>query len=107
MAQQSRSADGATLCRSQCAASGARSYRDRVYLDRPQSNRLGEGWDNQNSADGHFETFIRLDLAESPKTMPLQIAVVLAHELTHAAVGIEARHGQTFARVAKVLGLTG
>jgi len=39
--------------------------------------------------------------------MPLQIAATLAHELTHAAVGIQAKHGKAFATVAKGLGLTG
>jgi hypothetical protein len=70
-------------------------------------NRLGECWDNQCSADGHFEIFIRPDLAESADTMPMQIAAILAHELTHAAVGIAAKLGRAFAKVAKGLGLTG
>jgi len=38
------------------------------------------------------------DLAESAKTMPLQVAAVLAHELTHAAVGVDAKHGKGFAK---------
>ncbi len=51
---------------------------------------IGECWDNRLSADGHFEIFIRPDLAHAPDAMPVQIAAILAHELVHAAVGIPA-----------------
>ena len=51
---------------------------------------IGECWDNRLSADGHFEIFIRPDLAHAPDAMPAQIAAILAHELVHAAVGIPA-----------------
>ncbi|AKH18924.1 transcription elongation protein SprT [Sphingomonas sanxanigenens] len=51
---------------------------------------IGECWDNRRSADGHFEIFIRPDLA---------------HELVHAAVGIAAGHGKPFKRIALGLGL--
>lgn len=40
-------------------------------------------------------------------TMPLQVAAILAHELVHAAVGIDEGHGKGFRRVAKGIGLTG
>ena len=52
---------------------------------------IGECWDNRLSADGHFEIFIRPDLAHAPDAMPAQIAAILAHELVHAAVGIGRR----------------
>lgn len=39
--------------------------------------------------------------------MPLQVAAILAHELVHAAVGIDAGHGKHFRRVAKGIGLAG
>ena len=55
---------------------------------------IGECWDNRLSADGHFEIFIRPDLAHAPDAMPAQIAAILAHELVHAAVGIPAGHGK-------------
>ena len=55
---------------------------------------IGECWDNRRSADGHFEIFIRPDLAHAPDAMPAQIAAILAHELVHAAVGIAAGHGK-------------
>src|SRR3546814_491044 len=61
---------------------------------------IGECWDNRLSADGHFEIFIRPDLAHAPDAMPAQIAAILAHELVHAAVGIPAGHGQAFTQVA-------
>ncbi|GBQ50890.1 hypothetical protein [Komagataeibacter europaeus] len=41
---------------------------------------IGECWDNRLSADGHFEIFIRPDLAHAPDAMPAQIAAILAHE---------------------------
>jgi hypothetical protein len=57
---------------------------------------IGECWDNRLSADGHFEIFIRPDLAHAADAMPAQIAAILAHELVHAAVGIPAGHGKAF-----------
>ena len=68
---------------------------------------IGECWDNRRSADGHFEIFIRPDLAHAPDAMPAQIAAILAHELVHAAVGIAAGHGRAFKRIAVGLGLVG
>lgn len=68
---------------------------------------IGECWDNRCSGDGHFEIFIRPDLAHAPDAMPAQIAAILAHELVHAAVGIAAGHGKLFKRVAVGLGLVG
>ncbi len=72
-----------------------------------RSRAIGECWDNRCSVDGHFEIFIRPDLAETEDMMPLQIAAILAHELVHAAVGIPAGHRGAFRRVAKGLGLVG
>jgi hypothetical protein len=68
---------------------------------------IGECWDNRLSGDGHFEIFIRPDLAHAPDAMSTQIAAILAHELVHAAVGIQAGHGRLFKRVAQGLGLVG
>lgn len=68
---------------------------------------IGECWDNRRSGDGHFEIFIRPDLAHAPDAMPAQIAAILAHELVHAAVGIAAGHGRAFKRVSVGLGLVG
>src|SRR3546814_16630210 len=49
---------------------------------------IGECWDNRLSADGHFEIFIRPDMANAADAMPAQTAAILAHELAHAAAGI-------------------
>src|SRR3546814_16584995 len=68
--------------------------RIRVAIGLTSSGRkgkaIGECWDNRLSADGHFEIFIRPDLAHAPDAMPAHIAAILAHELVHAAVGIPA-----------------
>ena len=48
-----------------------------------RSRAIGECWDNRRSGDGHFEIFIRPDLAHAPDAMPAQIAAILAHELVH------------------------
>ncbi|CAJ5181520.1 SprT-like family [Burkholderia pseudomallei] len=72
-----------------------------------RGRRIGECWDNRCSEDGHFEIFIRPDLAESPDMMPMEVAAILGHELVHAAVGIPAGHGKNFRRVAKGIGLEG
>ncbi len=72
-----------------------------------RGKRIGECWDNICSEDGHFEIFIKPTLVETPEAMPSRIADILAHELTHAAVGIPAGHRQEFRRVAIGLGLTG
>lgn len=85
--------------------------RIRVAIGFTSAGRKGkaisECWDNRCSADGHFENFIRPDLAHAPDAMPVQIAADLAHELVHAAVGIAAGHGKAFKRLANGLGLIG
>jgi hypothetical protein len=72
-----------------------------------RSRNIGECWDNQCSEDRHFEIFIRPDLKESKDLLPIQVAAILSHELVHAAVGVAARHGKEFRRVARGIGLVG
>ena len=72
-----------------------------------RSRNIGECWDNQCSEDRHFEIFIRPDLNEFKDLMSMQVAAILAHELVHAAVGVAARHGKAFRRVARGIGLVG
>src|SRR6266446_9193026 len=72
-----------------------------------RSRSIGECWDNQCSEDRHFEIFIRPDLGESKDLLPMQVASILGHELVHAAVGVGARHGKEFRRVARGIGLVG
>lgn len=63
---------------------------------------IGECWSAIASRDGHFEIFVRPTIETDSR-----IADVLTHELVHAAVGLEAKHGKTFKRCATALGLEG
>jgi hypothetical protein len=63
---------------------------------------IGECWTDTCSEDGTFEIFITPTIAD-----PSRIADILTHELVHAAVGIDARHGPKFKRVAVAVGLQG
>lgn len=72
-----------------------------------RGKRIGECWDSTCSEDGHFEIFIKPTLVETANAMPMAVAAILAHELTHAAVGIPVGHRKEFRRVAIGLGLTG
>lgn len=67
-----------------------------------RSKVIGECWVPGASADEHSEIFIvpGLDNVE-------RIAGVLTHELIHACVGHEAKHGPIFRRAALALGLEG
>jgi hypothetical protein len=67
-----------------------------------RGKRVGECWDHLNSADGTFEILIRPDIADS-----LEVAQILAHELVHAAVGLDCGHKGAFYMVAKKIGLEG
>lgn len=67
-----------------------------------RSNRIGECWHNEASADGYFEIFLKPTIETDAR-----MADILTHELVHAAVGIEAGHGPKFKRVAEALGLRG
>lgn len=66
-----------------------------------RSAAIGECWDKRASSDARFEIFIRPDKADST-----DVAYVLAHELTHAAVGLEHGHKGAFEIVALALGFT-
>lgn len=67
-----------------------------------RSSRVGECWPPDHSADGTHEIFIAPTLDD-----PIRVAGTLAHELTHAAVGVDAKHGARFRRVALRIGLQG
>lgn len=64
--------------------------------------RIGECWTPEASSDKTTEIFVSPILAKGP-----EVADVLAHELVHAAVGVEAGHGPVFRKVAVALGLEG
>lgn len=63
---------------------------------------IGECWSPKNSADKVTEVFVSPTIDD-----PHEVLGTLAHELVHAAVGVEAGHKAPFARVAKAIGLTG
>jgi hypothetical protein len=67
-----------------------------------KKRRIGECWGDDRSGDGHFEIFISPLLDDK-----VEVAAVLIHELTHAAVGIEAGHKAAFRKVATAMGLEG
>lgn len=63
---------------------------------------IGECWSFEASADATHEIFIRPDRHDT-----VEVAAILAHELAHAAVGIDKGHGPEFRRVAVAIGLKG
>lgn len=67
-----------------------------------KSKAIGECWTNECSGDGVFEIFITPRIAESER-----VADILAHELVHAAVGLDAKHGPKFRKIAVAIGLEG
>jgi hypothetical protein len=67
-----------------------------------KGNRVGECWHSSTSADDHFEIFIRADQSE-----PVEVLGVLVHELVHAVVPLEAKHGKLYRAAAVKIGLQG
>lgn len=65
-------------------------------------NATGECWSPRASEDEHFEIFLTPRRSDS-----MAVACTLAHELTHAAVGLAEGHKGEFARVARALGFSG
>jgi hypothetical protein len=96
-----------TYARPVFAAQGAPiPFNTRVSVGFPstgyRSNTIGECWSDMASADGHFEIFLNpTNETES------RICDILTHELCHAALGLEAKHGKLFKALATGLGLEG
>lgn len=67
-----------------------------------RSKTIGECWIREASGDGHAEIFVTPALKDVER-----IAGVLTHELVHAVVGHEAKHGPVFKKAATSLGLEG
>jgi hypothetical protein len=67
-----------------------------------KGNRVGECWHSSTSVDEHFEIFIRADLSE-----PENVLGVLVHELVHAVVPVDAKHGKVYRAAAVKIGLQG
>ena len=61
---------------------------------------LGQCWSGKSRADDTHELIVSMTLDE-----PMRIAGVLAHEMVHAAVGIEHGHKGPFRLLALAIGL--
>ena len=72
-----------------------------------RSKAIGQCWDLMQSEDQHFEIFIVPNLDTKSEFLRLDVAAVLAHELSHAAVGIEEGHKRKFKDLVTGLGLEG
>lgn len=95
--------DVAQLMRPLFEGAGAELPPFRVTMSLTRGKKvIGTCFDKTASADETFEILIRLDQHE-----PLEVAAILAHELVHAAVGIDAGHGAAFRKVATAIGLEG
>jgi hypothetical protein len=66
---------------------------------------IGQCWAAKASTDKHCEIFVSPELGTAEHTS--RIIGVIAHELTHTTVGIEAGHRAPFKRCANAIGLTG
>ena len=62
----------------------------------------GQCWSAKVSGDGTFEIFISPTIDDR-----MDVASILAHELVHATVGIQAGHGPVFKQCATAIGLEG
>jgi hypothetical protein len=62
----------------------------------------GQCWPAAASADGHFEIMVSPVLDD-----PLDVLGTLAHELVHAAVGLQAGHRGPFRKLALAIGFEG
>lgn len=68
-----------------------------------RSKVVGECWADFATPDKVCEIFIRPNMHSGP----LEILGTLTHELMHAAVGHEAKHGPKFSKPLKALGMEG
>lgn len=64
--------------------------------------RIGECWRSEASDGNVFEIFISPLVSDG-----LEVAAILAHELCHATVGLDAKHGPKFKKCALAIGLEG
>lgn len=80
----------------------------RVSVGFPKSRRgkgstaIGQCWTGKCSADETHEIFISPELVD-----PARVLDVLAHELAHAAVGVDKGHKAPFVKLARAIGLDG
>ncbi len=66
---------------------------------------IGECWDGLQSADKKPQLFISPFLVETAS--PGGVLATLAHEIVHATIGCEAKHGPRFVKAMKQIGLAG
>ena len=87
------------------APNGAIMPNYRVSVGWPRRGKkgtIGQCWSDKASEDKHHEIFISPTLDDGAKVLS-----TLAHEMVHACVGLEAKHGKAFRKVAIAIGLEG
>ena len=67
-----------------------------------KNQRIGECWSSERSGDDHHEIIVSPVIADA-----MRVAGILAHELIHAAVGVECGHKGAFRALALAIGLEG
>ena len=71
-------------------------------IPKGSSRAIGQCWDPRIASDGTTHIFICPSLEN-----PIEILGTLLHELIHACVGLQERHGGHFATMARKIGLQG
>jgi hypothetical protein len=99
--------DAAVWCLNRIKAAGGEPPEHvRVSISWPYggraTQRIGECWHAEASRDGHREVFISPTLDDSSRVVD-----VLLHELCHASLPSDAKHGPKFKKLALAVGLTG
>jgi len=69
-----------------------------------KTKTIGQCYNNTLSADNTFEIVISSEVGHDQQ---LEVIAILAHEIIHALVGLEAQHGPKFRKVALAIGLEG
>lgn len=70
-----------------------------------KSRRIGECWAAEASTDGVHQIFISPFLDQ--KVTPGEVLATLVHEVVHAVVGLDKKHGKEFRKCALAVGLDG
>lgn len=74
---------------------------------RGRAKAVGQCWDPKVSSEGVTEMFISPVLSAKVEAGTQGVLDTLLHEMVHAAVGIDQKHGGEFKRVARALKLEG
>jgi DNA-directed RNA polymerase subunit RPC12/RpoP len=67
-----------------------------------KGKRIGECWASTASKDGQFEIFVTPFIGDTSRIADIQV-----HEMVHAAVGLDKKHGKIFKKCATAVGLEG